>query len=107
MACGCAHTLFLTHDGDVFACGRAYEGALGIKGLDLEYYEKLKNVTVPLSIRQFDTQLDGLHKKVKIVRIAAGMRHSVCLDEQGCVWVSGSNLHGQLGIPRLDVKLLM
>lgn len=39
-------------------------------------------------------------KKYKIIDIAAGYAHSLCLDEKGVVWVCGVGLNGRLGLGR-------
>jgi alpha-tubulin suppressor-like RCC1 family protein len=94
VSCGFQHTLFLTEEGEVYACGKIDSGALGIKRLP-QMIKKKNRVHKPMNIRNF------LHKGEasigRAVKIAAGFRHSVALDQEGRVWCTGKNAHGQLG----------
>jgi alpha-tubulin suppressor-like RCC1 family protein len=40
----------------------------------------------------------------KLIQVACGRRHTVCLDDKGRIWTFGENKHGQLGrdIPNLQ-----
>jgi len=62
-ACGSYHTLLLTEDGSVFACGRNNHAQLGI--------ESDSDAMVPMKVEA----LQGF----RVTQIAAGFYHSVCL----------------------------
>lgn len=71
------HALFLTKDGDVWACGYNYEGQLG------DGTNTSRNAPVKV--------MSGVQA------ISAGGQHSLFLKMDGSVWASGSNNYGQLG----------
>jgi alpha-tubulin suppressor-like RCC1 family protein len=94
VSCGFQHTLFLTEEGDVYACGKIDSGALGIKNMPQFNKNKLR-VYKPMLANPFLPKGEvGLGR---VVKIACGFRHSVALDEEGRVWCTGKNAHGQLG----------
>ncbi|XP_030448581.1 ultraviolet-B receptor UVR8 [Syzygium oleosum] len=85
VASGEAHTLALTGDGVVYAWGRGLFGRLGTGSEEDGLF--------PVRVK-FDFPQD---KRVKIVGIAAGAYHSLCVADDGSVWCWGYNLYGQLG----------
>ncbi|GJQ10768.1 hypothetical protein GpartN1_g2559.t1 [Galdieria partita] len=80
-ACGTRHTLFLTSNGKVLACGCGQDGVLGV-GTD-------KDEVCPVVVSSL--------VDYTIVQVAAGARHSAALSNQGELFVWGSNEQGQLG----------
>eukprot|EP00747_Dinoflagellata_sp_TGD_P164884 gnl/TRDRNA2_/TRDRNA2_185435_c0_seq1.p1 gnl/TRDRNA2_/TRDRNA2_185435_c0~~gnl/TRDRNA2_/TRDRNA2_185435_c0_seq1.p1 ORF type:complete len:782 (+),score=124.76 gnl/TRDRNA2_/TRDRNA2_185435_c0_seq1:108-2453(+) len=76
VASGEAHTLFLTEYGDVFACGRAREGQLGIDLHSCDY--QLRHPAMVTALRS-----------MYIVQIAAGCKHSLALSRDGRVFEWG------------------
>ncbi|EME28106.1 ubiquitin-protein ligase E3 [Galdieria sulphuraria] len=80
-ACGTHHTLFLTSNGKVLACGSGQDGVLGIGNNKDEVC-----LVVIFSLFEYT-----------IVQIAAGARHSAALSSQGELFLWGSNEQGQLG----------
>ncbi|XP_030530512.1 ultraviolet-B receptor UVR8 [Rhodamnia argentea] len=86
VASGEAHTLALTGDGFVYAWGRGLFGRLGTGSEEDELF--------PVRVK-FDFPQD---RRVKIVGIAAGAYHSLCLADDGSVWCWGYNAYGQLGV---------
>ncbi|KAF8033968.1 hypothetical protein BT93_C0295 [Corymbia citriodora subsp. variegata] len=86
VASGEAHTLALTGDGYVYAWGRGMFGRLGTGSEQDELF--------PVRVK-FDFPQ---HERVKIVGIAAGAYHSLCLADDGSVWCWGYNIYGQLGV---------
>lgn len=83
IACGEAHSLFLSNNGEVFSCGWADEGQITIENTG-ESVEKVK--------------IDE-----KIVRVKCGSIFSAALGENGRVYVWGNGEHGELGLG-MDIK---
>jgi len=81
VATGKSHTLFLTVDGKVLACGSNEEGQCG-QG------RKTGNIQTPKLITY-----DG----PEVVSVAAGALFSVLLDKEGKVWTFGHPENGVLG----------
>ncbi|GAB1604862.1 X-linked retinitis pigmentosa GTPase regulator-like [Argonauta hians] len=83
VSCGGCHTLLATDSGKIYAFGANGEGQLGVTGLDkcVEPYH-----------------INKLPQSVHYKAIAAGFEHSLCLTENGVVYVWGSNSEGQLGL---------
>ncbi|XP_040370455.1 ultraviolet-B receptor UVR8 isoform X5 [Rosa chinensis] len=92
VACGGAHTLFLTQAGRVFATGLNDFGQLGAS-TDVPY------ATEPVEV-------SGINKPV--VQISAGYYHScavtVLLAEDGELYMWGKNSYGQLGLGKRGAK---
>jgi len=81
VATGKSHTLFLTSEGKVLACGSNNEGQCGTG-------KKSGHITVPKLI-----SYDG----PDIVSVAAGALFSVMVDKTGKVWTFGHPENGTLG----------
>ncbi|GJN25424.1 hypothetical protein PR202_gb13248 [Eleusine coracana subsp. coracana] len=90
LACGGAHTLFLTQSGRVFATGLNDFGQLGIGS----------SVTHTLE----PVEILGIQEKV--VEIAAGNHHSCAVSEDGNLFIWGRNSSGQLGLGKSAGKLV-
>ncbi|XP_030499244.2 ultraviolet-B receptor UVR8 isoform X4 [Cannabis sativa] len=88
IACGGAHTLFLTETGRVYATGLNDFGQLGISD-DATYSAE------PLEV-------SGLPKE--IVRISAGYYHSGAITVDGELYMWGKNANGQLGLGKRAPK---
>lgn len=88
IACGGAHTLFLTESGRVFATGLNDFGQLGTSG-DLPYATK-------------PVEVSGINKQV--VQISAGYYHSCAVTEDGEAYMWGKNSNGQLGLGKRGAK---
>ncbi|KAJ4836942.1 hypothetical protein Tsubulata_042974 [Turnera subulata] len=82
IACGGAHTLFLTESGRVYATGLNDNGQLGISDTSVTY--SMEPVQV-LGIEQ------------EIVQISAGYHHSCAVSVDGELYMWGRNSSGQLG----------
>jgi len=70
VATGESHTLVLTDFGDVFACGRAREGQLGV--LPVSETEELRQLELVTELSQR-----------RIVQVACGTKHSIAIDSTG------------------------
>ncbi|CAO2149163.1 unnamed protein product [Urochloa humidicola] len=90
LACGGAHTLFLTESGRVFATGLNDFGQLGIGS----------SVTHTLE----PVEVSGFHERV--VEVSAGNHHSCAITEDGKLFVWGRNSGGQLGLGKGAGKIV-
>ncbi|CAH1256948.1 SERGEF [Branchiostoma lanceolatum] len=82
VACGWDFTLAVTEGGQLFSWGSNAFGQLG-------FPEVKGHSSTPTPVQS----LQG----VKIVGVAAGLRHAVALDDSGSVWTWGAGKRGQLG----------
>jgi alpha-tubulin suppressor-like RCC1 family protein len=86
VACGQAHTLFLTGKGKVYACGNGSYGELG-RGDTSDYY-------TPTMISSFLDPAEDIY----VEDIFAGGHHSMFMVNDGVLYVCGRNNYGQLGL---------
>ncbi|KAF0897035.1 hypothetical protein E2562_031333 [Oryza meyeriana var. granulata] len=114
LACGGAHTLFLTESGRVFAAGLNDFGQLGI-GSSMTHslvllvlhraspcvfhahWESTYFRTEPVQVSGFDE---------KVVEISAGNHHSSAVTADGKLFVWGRNSSGQLGVGKRAGKVV-
>ncbi|XP_039748652.1 probable E3 ubiquitin-protein ligase HERC3 [Pararge aegeria] len=82
VACGRAHTVFVTDTSAVYSVGCNDEGQLGTGDME--------NQSVP--------QYVELDVDQNINQVSAGSNHTALLTEDGRVFVCGSNSEGQLGL---------
>lgn len=80
-ALGKQHSLFLTEEGMILACGNGQFGQLGLGAVE--------------DVRLTPVLIQGLHS---IKQIAAGEYHSMALNDQGVVYSWGSGSWGKLGL---------
>ncbi|WCJ37752.1 Regulator of chromosome condensation (RCC1) family protein [Euphorbia peplus] len=90
IACGGAHTLFLTESGRVFATGLNDFGQLGITCNDTHALEP--------------TEISGLKKE--IIHISAGYHNSSAITVDGELYMWGRNSSGQLGLGKKAKKVV-
>ena len=84
VAAGCVHTMCMTTNGLLFACGSSGEGQLGIGDTE-------EDMLVP-------TLVTGqLHHKTAVC-VAAGDHHTLCATVDGSLFAWGSNDRCQLGV---------
>ncbi|XP_053729403.1 probable E3 ubiquitin-protein ligase HERC3 isoform X2 [Synchiropus splendidus] len=89
VSCGDSHCLALTQGGDVFSWGSNSHGQLGQgKTVTLEHQ--------PRPVRA----LCG----TPATQVSAGAAHTLVLTLGGLVYCCGANLHGQLGLNRVDAR---
>jgi alpha-tubulin suppressor-like RCC1 family protein len=86
IAAGDSHSLALDADGKVYGTGDNDFGQLGLGEM------RDRNVWT----------LAPPFSEKKIAWIAAGVRHSLALDESGKVYAAGNNYEGQLGLSVAD-----
>lgn len=86
ISAGYYHSAFLTESGSVYVCGETESGKLGI----------------PLD---FMTQVAPKQMKLNVsaTYVACGGHHTLILGENGCIYGTGSNANGQLGLG-LDIN---
>ena len=80
--CGGEHSLFLSSNNKVYACGHGYLGQLGLGNN--------KNFDSPIIVKSLTNK--------KIIEIAAGWSHSLVLSGEGNIYSTGCNKYGELGI---------
>lgn len=90
VACGAHHTIMLTTDGEVLACGMGEYGRLGVGSSE--------DHKVPTSITHIIDE--------DIVEVAASHNHSACLTTDGRLLTWGKNDVGQLGHPDTYMDVL-
>ena len=83
VACGIAHTFFLTDNGRLLACGQNIYGALGMNTM-------AEAVLIPTCVE--------LNFEAHIVHISCGGAHTAVVDALGRLYTAGSNTCGQLGL---------
>ena len=96
LACGDAHTLLLTNDGNgingkLLSCGHGAKGALGL-GHPMDGW-------TPQPVQC----LDG----VALKQLAAGSDFSLVLGSKGDVYAFGGNAYGQLGLGHNEAPVLL
>ncbi|EOX92733.1 hypothetical protein QUC31_003788 [Theobroma cacao] len=90
VACGGAHTLFLTESGRVYATGLNDFGQLGSS-------DSMNYTPEPIEV-------SGLPKE--IVQISAGYHHSCAITVDGKLYMWGKNSSGQLGLGKKAAKVV-
>ena len=90
---GYYHTACLTADGLVFVCGFGVGGRLGVGDMEGRVLH------VPTLVRG---ELEGR----KVLQVAAGGAHTVCVTDDGSVFAFGFNSSGQLGVGNAENRLV-
>ena len=79
---GYYHSLFLTETGKVYGVGYSEQGQVG--------YNSTATTANTVLINYFDNE--------KVIKVAAGERHSAAITESGKLYMWGLNNNGQLGL---------
>ncbi|XP_047521389.1 X-linked retinitis pigmentosa GTPase regulator-like [Pieris napi] len=82
VACGRAHTIFVTDTNAIYSVGCNEEGQLGTGDMESHTVPQYIELTVDQAIRQ----------------VSAGSNHTAILTDDGRVFMCGSNTEGQLGL---------
>jgi len=91
-ACGGQHTLVVTQEGALWACGCGCDGRLGLNDVaDRHVFERVGRAA-----------FGG----ARVVAAAAGSRHSTALTENGALWTWGRGNEGRLGHGDLENRLV-
>ena len=93
IATGDDHVLFLDATGDIWSCGAAKYGQLGVGDTtgfaENDWEEPI--VFTPMIIKYFR------ENDIKIVDVAVGAHHNIALDDNGLIYCWGDNGSGQCG----------
>ena len=90
LACGGAHMVCVSKDGEVFAWGAGDAGQLGMG-------ERVQGAASPLLMQGV-----GPKDKTPIVSCSAGAEHTLLVSSQGLVYACGLADKGRLGLPSTD-----
>jgi len=88
VACGLAHTLVCTRNGQCFAFGDNEFGQLGVAEIALSY-EPVRSA-----------ELESYH----ILYVACGSHHSAVISDNGLLWLWGANHTGQIGLENVSFQ---
>jgi len=98
VSAGKHHTVVLLQDGSLWATGLNKNGQLGDR--DDNFDRDTFAIVAPAK----GTHTHYTDKHFAITAVSAGDYHTLALDEDGMVWGTGSNAHGQLGMVHPNVK---
>ena len=94
--CGHFHTICLTRDGEVWSFGRNDDGQCGVP-LSGGARSDTSAITAPAWLESLSQSAPGGRDAGKVVKIAAGPRHSIAVTENGAMFTWGSSFEGCLG----------
>lgn len=84
VAAGACHSLALDSDGKIWTAGNNIDGQLGVDNSGFQ--------------KSFRPVILGSISSAKIVSIVTSSGHSLALDDNNKLWVTGNNFGGQLGL---------
>lgn len=91
------HSVFLSEDGEVFACGKGEYGRLGLGSEKNHATPTACMSEVEESFNNIASQMRPFNAE-KVVKISAGGSHTMVLTEKGTVYCSGRQDNGRCGI---------
>lgn len=97
VACGDAHTLALSQDGQIFSWGGAGCGQLGHSNI-----ASMPRDADSCPYQPFPKLIDSL-KNNFIIHIACGKAHSLAIDTNNALYTWGAGACGQLGVQEIHV----
>lgn len=97
IAGGDLHTLFLTSDGRVYACGISDEGQLGLADDDPAFANRVFPDFLP-----GPAQVTFPDEDDPVVRIACGMNNNLAVTQGGAMYSWGRQVVGELGLGHDD-----
>jgi len=100
IAGGAHHTLFLTSQGKVYACGRCDGGELGLSDDNEEFAQRRdpRFLDQPLQVSIPEQDEDP------IVQISAGIENSMAVTRDGALYAWGQETNGELGVKGVNAK---
>jgi regulator of chromosome condensation len=99
IAGGNHHTLFLTSEGKVYACGRSNAGQLGLEDDDVAFKDRIDPDFVPEPVLVTFPDPDDA-----IVNISSGLHNNMAITKSGALYCWGQGMQGELGVPDEEVR---
>ncbi|KAF9054974.1 RCC1/BLIP-II [Hymenopellis radicata] len=94
------HTLFLTSNGKVYACGRCNAGQLGLPDDALQNAEHGDFLPEPVHVPFPDKEADD-----PVVYISTGVHNNLAVTKDGAMYCWGQGTQGELGVTDVEVKI--
>lgn len=94
LALGAEHSLALSEEGEVLSWGTSLNGRLGHG----EGHRSSSMFSIFRKSSEYTPRLVKGFRDVKVSKVAAGLTHSACLDEQGSLFTFGKGRECQLGL---------
>uniref|UniRef100_A0A915HRT7 Uncharacterized protein n=1 Tax=Romanomermis culicivorax TaxID=13658 RepID=A0A915HRT7_ROMCU len=91
------HTLFLTKNGSILACGHGACGRLGLGDENAQIVPKLIETVVLASNAELQTQTTTPSSKIQFSFVSASNNHSLAVSVDGDAYSWGDNSHRSLG----------
>ena len=95
IAGGDLHTLFLTSDGRVFACGLSEEGRLGLDDDDDAFADRKFPDFLPEPVH---IPFPDSHEDDPVVHVACGTNNNLAVTKDGALYSWGRQVVGELGL---------
>lgn len=87
------HTIFLTSDGKVYACGRSDGGQLGLEEDDVAFKDREFPDFLPEPVQVRIPDADD-----RVVQISAGTHNNMAVTMGGALYAWGEGTQGELGV---------